>query len=162
VLPSGPAQSWVRPRRAGGHGEHHAPGRAGGVGPGLAQRAQPGPGLAQLLGDLEQVAGRARQAVEARDHDHVALARLVEQAGQLRPVALGAGDLLLVDAPAAGLLEHGALQGEVLVVGADPGVADEHGGTCRRYRREKIALCDRHLQQPDRPVPLGYMSCRSS
>ena len=73
------------------------------VRPGLAQGAQPGAGLAQLLGDLEQVTGRASQAVEAVDHDHVGLAHLVEQAGELRPITPGTGELLLVDPPAAGL-----------------------------------------------------------
>src|SRR3954466_4995690 len=69
---------------AGKDGEHHPSGRTGRVGPRLAERAQPGPGLAQLLGDLEQVAGRAGQAVETLDHDDVALAYLLEQAVQLR------------------------------------------------------------------------------
>jgi hypothetical protein len=148
---------------AGEHGQHHPPGRAGGVGPGLAQRAQAGAGLAQLLGDPQQVAGRAGQAVEAGDHGHVALARLVEQAGELRPVAPGAGELLLVDPPAAGLLERGALQGEVLVVGAGPGAAEEHGGgACRGCRRGTIAFRDRHLQQPDRPDLLARVYCRVS
>jgi hypothetical protein len=96
-------------------------------GPGLAERAQAGSGVAQLLGSLEQVTGRARQPAKAIDHDHILLAHMVEQAGQLRPVTPHAGELLLVEAPAAGLLERGALQGEVLVVGADPGVAHEHG-----------------------------------
>src|SRR3954471_10445483 len=94
--------------------------------PRFAQGAQPGPGLAQLLGDLEQVAGRAGQAVKAVGQDDIALAYLLEQAVQLRPFASGAGDLLLMDAPAAGLLQRQALKGEVLVVGADSRVADEH------------------------------------
>ena len=39
--------------------------------------------MPQLLGELEQVAGQAGQTVEAVDHDHVALAHLVELARQL-------------------------------------------------------------------------------
>jgi hypothetical protein len=39
------------------------------------------------------------------------------------------GDLLLVKASAAGFLQRRALQGEILVVSAEPGVADEHGGS---------------------------------
>ena len=123
---------------AGKHGQHHAPGRAGRVGPGLAEGAQAGAGLTQLLGDPQQVAGRARQAVEAVDHDHVLLAHLVEQARQLRPVAPGAGELLLVEAPATGLLQRGALQGEVLVVriiqqycGRDPARIRAASADCR-------------------------------
>jgi len=61
------------------------------------------------------------------DSDDIVLADLVEQSRELRPRARGARDLLLVDASAAGLLQGGTLQGEVLVVGADAGIADEHG-----------------------------------
>src|SRR5215208_1120636 len=80
-----------------------------------------------MLGDLEQVAGRARRPIETVNHDHVPLTYLVEQGHQLRPVVPDAGELLLVEAPAAGLFQCGALQREVLVIGADPGAADEHG-----------------------------------
>src|SRR3712207_7214073 len=50
------------------------------------------------------------QAIEATDHDDIVLAHLVQQAGELRPVAPGPGDLLLVDALAAGFLQHCTLQ----------------------------------------------------
>jgi hypothetical protein len=125
---------------AGKDGEHHSPGRAGRVGPGLAEQAQPGAGLAQPLGDLEQVAGRAGQAVEAVDHDDIALAYLLEQAVQLRPVAPCSRDLLLVDALAAGLFQGGALQREVLVVGADPSIADEHAASSQMPSRKDCFL----------------------
>jgi hypothetical protein len=59
---------------AGEDGQHHPPGRAGGVGPGLAQRAKAGSSGTKQLGDLEEIAGRARQAVEPVHHDHVVLA----------------------------------------------------------------------------------------
>src|SRR3954468_24558480 len=89
-----------------------------------------------MLGDLEQVAGGAGQAVETLDHDDVALAYLLEQAVQLRPVASGAGDLLLMDAPATALLQRQALQGKALVVAADSGVADEHAASSRMSSRK--------------------------
>jgi hypothetical protein len=71
----------------GEHGQHHPAGRRGRVGPGLGQRAQAGAALLQQLGDLQQVAGRAGEAVEPGHDDDVALPALVEQAGELGPVA---------------------------------------------------------------------------
>ena len=113
----------------GEHGQHHPAGRRGRVGPGLAQRAQAGAGVAQQLGDLQEVAGRAGEAVEPGHDDDVALPDLVEQAGELGPVAPRAGDLLLVEALAPRLLQGRALEREVLVVGGHARVADEHEGS---------------------------------
>jgi hypothetical protein len=45
-----------------------------------------------MLGDLEQVVGRARQPIETVDYDHILLAYLLKQADELRPVASGAGE----------------------------------------------------------------------
>ena len=46
---------------------------------------------------VQQVAGRARQAVEARDGEHVALGKLVESAAQSGAAGLRAAGLLAVD-----------------------------------------------------------------
>lgn len=58
-----------RTRHAGEHGQHHASGRRGRVGSGLTQRAQPGVGLAQLLGDIQEVARQAGEVIEPCDDD---------------------------------------------------------------------------------------------
>jgi hypothetical protein len=79
---------------------------------------------------------------------------LVEQTGQLGPVALRPGDLLLVDAPAASLLQRRALQGEVLVVGADTRVANEHDGSVA----DVVAKCltsATGIATAESPVPAG-------
>lgn len=52
---------------------------------------------------------------------------VVERARELRPVALSARDLLLVDSLAAGRERGHALVGEVLVADQDAGAADQHG-----------------------------------
>lgn len=83
-------------------------------------------GLPELLGDIEQVAGRARQSVEAVDDDDITVAKMVEQPRQLRPAAVRSRELLFIYPRAPGLAERGALQLEVLVVGRDPCVADQH------------------------------------
>jgi hypothetical protein len=54
---------------------------------------------------------------------------MVQQAHQFRPVAVRSRELLFINPRAAGLAERGALQLEVLVIGRDPRIADQH---CRR------------------------------
>jgi hypothetical protein len=46
---------------------------------------------------VQEVAGRARQAVEVRDGEHVALGELREHTGELDAVGLRAAGLLAVD-----------------------------------------------------------------
>jgi hypothetical protein len=82
--------------------------------------------VAQPFGNVQQIARGAGQAVQPGDDEHVVVAHLVEQPGQLGSVALGAGSLLLIQPPAARLTQRPPLKGEVLVVGADAGVAEEH------------------------------------
>ena len=112
---------------AGEHGQHHPARRAGRIGPGLGQTAQPGIRLPEPLGNVEQVARRAREPVEAGHHDHVLLAQVAEQTGQFGPVATCSGALLRVDPPAASVAQRRTLECEVLVVGADASIAEEHG-----------------------------------
>ena len=59
------------------------------------------------------------------DHDHILLAQLVKEADELRPVAFGPGDFLLIEALAPRRLERGTLELEMLIVGRDAGVADD-------------------------------------
>ena len=74
----------------------------------------------------------------------VALAQEVEQDLQLAPpVAAGTGGLLGADDVAAGRLQGRALDGEVLVDGADAGVAVEGHGRGGRGREGDVARCTR-------------------
>ena len=97
------------------HLHHHAPGRGGGVDV-LGDRPEAGARLADPLHDVQHVLQRAGQAVELPDNDRVALAQVVEQAVQLRPVPAPAGGGFLEQAPATGRLERLRLQGVVLLV----------------------------------------------
>ena len=82
---------------AGEHGQDHAAGRRGGVGPGFGERAESGAGHPKLLGNVEKVTGRSGESVEAGDRDDIVGPEVVDQPCQLRPVAFRPGDLLLVD-----------------------------------------------------------------
>ena len=70
------------------HGHHQAPVRRGGVGPCVAKRTEAGLAVGDRGEDVQQVAGRARQAVEPRHHQHVAGVELVERAAALAAVGL--------------------------------------------------------------------------
>ena len=61
----------------------------GGVGPGVAQRPETGLLACDGRQGVQQVAGRSRQPVEPRNHQHVACLKLVEQPAKLRAVGLG-------------------------------------------------------------------------
>jgi len=108
---------------AGEHGQHHAARGRRRVRPRLGQAAQPGIRVPQPLGDVEQVACRAGQPIEAGDHDHILRAHVVEQPVQLRPVAPRPGHLLRVGSPAARLTKRLALEGEALVISGHASVA---------------------------------------
>ena len=80
----------------------------------------------QLLDNLDQVLERAPQPVEPPDRERVARAQHFQQSEQLGPVGLAAGLLLFVDTLTPGVDQGVSLKVEVLVVGADAGVADSH------------------------------------
>ncbi len=100
----------------------------------LLGRLQRHPLGLQLMHDVLQILHRPGQAIDAGDDQGVALAQEVEQDLQLAPpVAAGTGGLLGADDVAAGRLQRRALDGEILVDGADAGVAVEgHGRGGRR------------------------------
>lgn len=83
--------------------------------------------LLQSLGALEQILQRAAQPIQSPHHQGVASAQIFERAAQTGPIGLGAAGLVAVDALAAGRREGIVLEIEVLVVGGDARVADEHG-----------------------------------
>lgn len=102
---------------AGEDGHDHLAGVRGGVGPGFGDGLKPGAGLADCFDDLEQVAGGASQPVELPYSDDISVAELIEHSVQLRPVAVGSGDLFPKDFPASGLLEGIELKSQPLILG---------------------------------------------
>jgi hypothetical protein len=95
----------------GEHGQHHAPGWGRGIGPRLGQAAQARTGGLDALGNVQQVAGTPGQSVEPGHGHNVTGSQMIEQAGQLRAVAPGAGDLLGVNTGAASRVQLGPLVG---------------------------------------------------
>src|SRR5215213_5834770 len=78
-----------------------------------------------LAHDILKVPNGAGEPVDARDHQFVARAQKRDDARQFgSTLACGAGDLFRADNLAPGGLEALDLKREVLVCGADPGVAD--------------------------------------
>src|SRR5262245_44175190 len=53
------------------HCDHQLAVRRGGIRPGVMKRTEAGTGLADRIDDVEQVAGRAREAIEAGDDEHI-------------------------------------------------------------------------------------------
>jgi len=73
----------------------------------------------------EEFGGRAAKPVQLADRHHVAGLERGHELGELWAISPGAADLLAVDALSAGGLQLLDLTGEVLVLGADPGVSDD-------------------------------------
>ena len=103
---------------------------------GSASERRPAPDLLQLLGDVEQAASGARQSVEPRHHHGVVVAQLLDHLGQLGSVALRARHLLLECPLASDILQRGALQPEILVIGGHTGVANQH--VAKLYQNSNI------------------------
>ena len=107
------------------HLHHHAACRSGCV-DGFGQAAESGSGFPELLHDGEQVAQRARQAIQLPDHDHIPGAELMEEPEELGAVPTTAGSLLAKDALAASGFERGDLSGGVLLIGGNASVTKQH------------------------------------
>jgi hypothetical protein len=97
---------------------------------GFRQRAQPDVTAVQGFDGVEELPQRAGQAVELPDYQCIVGAHRVERRVELRPVALGATGYLGLDALAPRGVEGIELQGKILVVGRDTGIANGH-----RHRR---------------------------
>ena len=78
------------------------------------------------LHDREHVAERPRQPVEFPHDKHITLAKLVEQPLKLGTIPTSTRRLLPIDPLAPSSLERGHLDGRVLIVGRDSGLADLH------------------------------------
>jgi hypothetical protein len=105
------------------NGQHQAAVRRGGVGPCVAERAEAG----FLLGDrgerVQQVAGRAGEAVEPRHHDHVASGDFGEQPAKLRSVNRHAARHFAKHLARANGAKLPGLRVNTLSAGRDAGIA---------------------------------------
>jgi hypothetical protein len=81
----------------------------------------------QLLDDAEQMPDGTGEAVEPHHHQGLAGADAVQQLRQHRTAPVRAGGVLLVDHRAAGGAQFVRLRVGVLLLGRDPGVADQAG-----------------------------------
>jgi hypothetical protein len=112
----------------GEHAEHIEERLAGGGAgvDGLLRRLQRDTAGLELVHDVLKVLQRARQAVDAGDHERVAGAQEIEQYLKFgAAVAARAACLLGPDHLAARRLQRGALDREILVEGGNPGVTVE-------------------------------------
>ena len=94
----------------------------------IAQGSKMRAALLERFDDLQQMADRARQPVEADDDEHLAALDLANELGEHRPGARGAGAMLLVNDCAAGGAQLVELGVGRLLLGRDAGVADEAAG----------------------------------
>jgi hypothetical protein len=82
------------------------------------------PAPAAPIHDVQHVFQGARQTIQLQDDNGVALAQMVEQSMQLRPIPSPAGRGLLEQASATGGLKRFRLQGVILCVSlGDTGIA---------------------------------------
>ena len=79
-----------------------------------------------VAGDVEKVGRVARQPINCRDDNHVAMRENGHQLFKLWPLGGRAGDLLTIYLLATGCLELGRRAGEVLRLRRDAGVAVNH------------------------------------
>src|SRR5262249_12314851 len=106
------------------HCDHQLAVRRGGIRPGVMKRTEASTGLADRIDDVEQVAGRAREAIEAGDDKHIAGFQPANHLRQLGPVSLRARDLLFENVAAAGGLQLGDLAGQILVARRHPCISE--------------------------------------
>ncbi len=111
--------------------EHQTPGGRCGVDV-LGQRPEPRAVPLDGVHDIEQIARGTGEAVVFGDGDHVAPAKLIEQAVQLRPAACRAGDLVSEDPLGTRRLQGIELAVQALVFCADPGVSDDLEVLCQK------------------------------
>jgi hypothetical protein len=123
-----------------------------------------GLGCASRATNLQQITGRAGQAIKAGDNQHVLFADVIEQTRELRPIARSAGHFFLEDPPTPRFLQRGALKGEVLVVSTDPGVADEHVEPSRMSSRNnwltRQTFCQNAMRTRRRELFYRHEACK--
>jgi len=74
------------------------------------------------------MADRTGEAVEPHDDEGVAGVDVAEDAGEHRSATVGAGGVFFNDVGAAGGVQFVALGVRTLIIGGDPGIADEPAG----------------------------------
>jgi hypothetical protein len=104
--------------------QHQHPMRRRGVAPTIIERTEASAGLLHSFQDIQQVAGRARQAVQPGHHRHVPRLEPLDHPGKIGSIAARAARLLgkYLDAPCGSKL--GDLAGEVLFAGTDTGISE--------------------------------------
>ena len=83
--------------------------------------------LLELADNGHQVFDTAPQPVEFPHDQAVIFPQHLQRAFQAVPGRMGAAGLIGIDCVALRLLQGGALQAEVLVLGGDSGITDVHG-----------------------------------
>ena len=121
-----------------------------GVGPNVMQRFEAHVVLTQPVQDIEQIACRTRQSIQARDNEGVASLKLLQRLCQLYTITTRTTHLLSKDFDAACGLELGLLRGEALTVRANSRIAvDCHDyvpnfavDLCRKIPSDSQAKCE--------------------
>src|SRR6516165_7953897 len=88
--------------------------------------------LVQENRGIDELAERARQTIELPDNNYIALACIIQQPHQFRPLGLGPRSLLLIDTGALYALERIHLQMGFLGIGRHAGVAEFHGAKSKK------------------------------
>jgi hypothetical protein len=110
----------------------------------------------ELFRDIEEVPRRSREAIEPRHYDNISRAELVQHPDQLRPAPLGTGDLLFINPGAAGRLERGSLNREILIVGRNAGVPYEHGRSSVSQKSSRNYSLSRQIFATGKSQPLPH------
>jgi hypothetical protein len=105
-------------------GEHQPAVRRGGIGPAVVQALERRTLVADLMQDVEQIAGRARQPIEPHDHERVAIIECRERPAQHRAIRMRARQLLGKRPACPCRLKLDGLVMHRLAVCADPGIAN--------------------------------------
>jgi hypothetical protein len=83
----------------------------------LGGRAEPNAPIVQIAHRVDEMGHRSSEPVELPNHKGVTLAQISQSLGESRPIAFGAGGLVLEDALTLGSGQSIALQGDFPVVG---------------------------------------------
>ena len=87
---------------------------------------EPDATLREVADHLDEMAEGPSEAIEFPNHQDVAMTEMRQRLLQDRPFGTCPTDDFLIDLPTARLAQGIQLQGQVLVVGTDPGIADLH------------------------------------
>src|SRR5262249_43785697 len=96
------------------------------IGPSVGETFEGCAGLGDGIQHIEQVAGAAGEPVESGDDQDIARRERSDELGEFGPVGLGPRDFLSPDPFGAGSFEGFELCTQILVAGADAGIADDH------------------------------------